>query len=90
MYQNQKLFKISFLAFFLFCLGCQKEELQINEKAPKKNIFFKEWTFQEVASRPAIQKILQGEEKINEGSLKTSESGGTALEREHGFLIDHS
>lgn len=90
MYQNYRLFIIFLLTFCFFCWGCQQEDLQSVEKAPEQSISFKERTFEEVTSIPAIKEILEGEEKKGQVDLKTAENGSTLLEQEHNFTIDRS
>ena len=89
MYQNYRLFKISFLILCFFCWGCQQEELQPIQKEPEQGIFFKEWTYQEFTSIPAITNFLKGK-KNGEFSSKITEIGSNGLEMEYDFYIDHS
>ena len=89
MYQNYRLFKISFLTLCFFCWGCQQEELQPIQKEPEQGIFFKEWTYQEFTSIPAITNFLKGK-KNGEFSSKITEIGSNDLEMEYDFHIDHS
>ena len=89
MYQNYRLFKISFLTLCFFCWGCQQEELQPIQKEPEQGIFFKEWTYQEFTSIPAITNFLKGK-KNGEFSSKITEIGSNGLEMEYDFHIDHS
>lgn len=90
MYNNYRLFKISFLIFCFFCWGCQKEELQPVQKEPEQRISFNQRTFEEVTSIPAIKEMLKGEEKKGQVDLKSAENGSTLLEQEQNFTIDRS
>ena len=90
MFNNYRLFKISFLIFCFFCWGCQKEELRPVQKEPEQRISFNERAFEEVNSIPAIKEMLKGEEKKGQVDLKTAENGRTLFEQEQNFTIDRS